>query len=217
VLTSEGVANGLFEKIEQIEEALMERAYLCENTREYELTKHISLRLHFPLELLRLKATGRCEIEIPEWMFDCDHPGHYLSCIKNVNLTLPAVVGPLHRRALPAHAALTLLSSVTRVQPYLIDDPAVCCEDESHDGSNKVTSLEPYLDPARCCNDDEPQKGYEVVPVDPHIVRHYPATEAIATSSSQNDAGLFELSFHDERYLPFEFQGAISRWRMEVP
>jgi hypothetical protein len=26
-----------------------------------------------------------------------------------------------------------------------------------------------------------------------------------------------ELSFHDERYLPFEFLGAVSRWRIELP
>ena len=45
----------------------------------------------------------------------------------------------------------------------------------------------------------------------------YAATEAIATSSGQNDSGLFELSFRDERYLPFEFAGAVSRWRIELP
>jgi hypothetical protein len=28
---------------------------------------------------------------------------------------------------------------------------------------------------------------------------------------------LFELNFHDERYLPFEGAGAISRWRFELP
>jgi hypothetical protein len=167
----------------------MERAYVCENTREYELTKHISLRLNFPLEFLRLKATGYCEIEIPEWMFDCDYPGQYLRRIKNVTLTLPAVVGPYTG----VHCRLTLLSSVTRVEPYLIDPPA------------------------GCCNGEEPRNGYEIVPDDPRIVRRYAATEAIATSSGQNDSGMFELSFRDERYLPFEFHGGVSRWRIELP
>ena len=37
----------------------------------------------------------------------------------------------------------------------------------------------------------------------------YAAREAIATSSGQNDSGLFELNFRDERYLPFEFHGAM--------
>ena len=31
------------------------------------------------------------------------------------------------------------------------------------------------------------------------------------------DAGLFELSFRDERYLPFEGAGVISEWKMELP
>ena len=33
----------------------------------------------------------------------------------------------------------------------------------------------------------------------------------------QNDSGLFELNFRDERYLPFEGAGAISGWRLELP
>jgi hypothetical protein len=41
--------------------------------------------------------------------------------------------------------------------------------------------------------------------------------EAIVTSTGQNDAGLFEPSLRDERYLPFEGAGAISRWRLELP
>ena len=40
---------------------------------------------------------------------------------------------------------------------------------------------------------------------------------AIATSSGQNDAGMFELNFKDERYLPFEGAGVISGWRLELP
>jgi hypothetical protein len=40
---------------------------------------------------------------------------------------------------------------------------------------------------------------------------------AIATSSAQNDSGMFELNFKDERYLPFEGAGAISRWSLELP
>ena len=60
----------------------MEKAYLDENRRELELTKHISLRLHFPAAYLRLRTTGGCEISIPEWMFDLDYPGHYLRRIK---------------------------------------------------------------------------------------------------------------------------------------
>jgi Tc toxin complex TcA C-terminal TcB-binding domain/Neuraminidase-like domain len=40
---------------------------------------------------------------------------------------------------------------------------------------------------------------------------------AIAASSGQNDSGMFELNFKDERYLPFEGAGVISKWRLELP
>lgn len=41
--------------------------------------------------------------------------------------------------------------------------------------------------------------------------------QSIATSSAQNDDGLFELSFRDDRYLPFEGAGAISQWHLQFP
>ncbi|HEU5381439.1 MAG TPA: hypothetical protein VFV38_38945 [Ktedonobacteraceae bacterium] len=41
-------------------------------------------------------------------------------------------------------------------------------------------------------------------------------TSKIVTSSAQNDSGLFELRFEDERYLPFEGAGAISNWRLTL-
>jgi len=41
-------------------------------------------------------------------------------------------------------------------------------------------------------------------------------TTAMATSSAQNDSGMFELNFRDERYLPFEGMGAISTWQIEM-
>lgn len=52
---------------------------------------------------------------------------------------------------------------------------------------------------------------------DSRFVDNLVPLQAIAASSAQNDSGLFELNFHDERYLPFEGAGAISRWRVELP
>lgn len=40
---------------------------------------------------------------------------------------------------------------------------------------------------------------------------------AIATSSGQSDSGVFEFSFRDERYMPFEGAGAISGWSLSLP
>ena len=42
-------------------------------------------------------------------------------------------------------------------------------------------------------------------------------TTSIATSTAQNDGGVFEMSFRDERYLPFEGAGAVSSWRLTLP
>jgi hypothetical protein len=40
--------------------------------------------------------------------------------------------------------------------------------------------------------------------------------QKIAISKAVNDSGLFELNFHDERYLPFEGTGAVSDWELEM-
>jgi hypothetical protein len=183
---------------ERLESALhhMEMAYLNENLREYELTKHISLRLQFPMAFLRLRATGRCEIDIPEWMFDADYPGQFMRRIRNVTLTIPCVTGPYTG----VHCRLTLLSSVTRIDPRLAAPARGCC-----------CATTPCA-----CKGDEAAR-YRLSPDDPRAVKIFGAREAIATSSGQNDSGLFELSFSDPRYLPFEFMGAVSRWRLELP
>ncbi|WP_438033698.1 neuraminidase-like domain-containing protein [Sorangium sp. So ce204] len=39
----------------------------------------------------------------------------------------------------------------------------------------------------------------------------------VATSTAQNDAGVLEFGFRDERYMPFEGSGAISSWRLTLP
>jgi Tc toxin complex TcA C-terminal TcB-binding domain len=52
---------------------------------------------------------------------------------------------------------------------------------------------------------------------DDRFVSNFAAVQSIATSHAQNDSGLFELNFRDERYLPFEGAGVISRWRIELP
>lgn len=40
---------------------------------------------------------------------------------------------------------------------------------------------------------------------------------SISSSTANNDSGVFELNFRDERYLPFEGAGAISEWKLELP
>ena len=44
----------------------------------------------------------------------------------------------------------------------------------------------------------------------------FASIQSIATSSATDDAGLFQLRFDDERYLPFEGAGAISSWSLRL-
>lgn len=53
---------------------------------------------------------------------------------------------------------------------------------------------------------DQPDYRRDVVPI-----------QSVAISTGSGDSGMFELNFRDERYLPFEGAGAISRWRFELP
>lgn len=181
--------------------------------REYELSKHISLRLQFPLAFLQLKTLGWCEFELPEWLFDLDYPGHYLRRIKNVSVTIPCVVGPY----VGVHCRLQLLSSGIRMEPTLPTETKCCCKKDAP----CIGPLPPHR-PSPC----QDQTHAESQPVcvsayaDPNaLTRDFLTTEAIATSSGQNDSGLFELSFRDEKLrAPFEFAGAAaSRWRIELP
>jgi len=96
----------------------MEMAYHENNKREFELTKHISLRQLNPLALLTLKAKGACEVTLPEWVYDMDGPGHYMRRIKNVNLTIPSVAGPYTS----VNCTLTLIKSSLRKSPLLKDN-----------------------------------------------------------------------------------------------
>src|SRR5262249_4509742 len=161
----------------------LEHAYLEQNKREYEITKHASLLLNDPWALMELKTSGRCEVDLPELLFDADYPGHYFRRIKNVTLNIPCVVGPYTS----INCTLTLLKSKVRVKPSA--------------GTGESAAKE-YVEKVG----EDGRFTYDLAPL-----------QRIATSQAQNDSGLFELSFRDERYLPFECVGAISTWRIELP
>ena len=155
----------------------LESAHLDQNAREHELTKHISIAALNPFALIALRETGRCEIALPESLFDLDYPGHYMRRIKSVSLTVPCIAGPYTG----VHGTLTLLSHRVRRDP---------------------TAQRPYA--AEGDNDTR-------------FASSFSAVQSIATSTAQNDAGLFEVNLRDERYLPFEGAGVESRWRLDMP
>jgi hypothetical protein len=156
----------------------LDMAYAELNQREYELTKHISLREWYPLALESLRRTGSCSIELAEQIFDLDCPGHYYRRIKSVAVSIPSVTGPYTS----VNCNLRLEESKIRKKPTSLggkwypDDPSADERFDSFGGSS----------------------------------------DSIVTSSSQNDTGMFETNLRDERYLPFEGSGVISKWTLEL-
>lgn len=155
----------------------MEAGYMDRNKREYEITKHVSLALLDPLAIVRLRATGVCDFDIPEAMFDLDHAGHYFRRIKTVSISLPCIAGPY--TSVSAKLSLTANKYRKTTAPG-----AQYAEDPGNDS---------------------------------RFVYNVGAIQSIAASNGQNDSGMFELNFRDDRYLPFEGTGAVSNWRLELP
>ncbi|MFE2998005.1 neuraminidase-like domain-containing protein [Nocardia sp. NPDC059246] len=158
----------------------MERAYRDNNTRDYELTKHISLAQVDPFALLQLKTTGSATVTIPEVAFDLDYSNHFKRRIKSLSVTMLCSAGPY------TSVGMTLSLVANKYRKTIAEKPAP--NDYAEDPGN----------------DDR--------------FAYNPGTIAsIATSTAVSDSGLFELNFHDERYLPFEGAGAISTWQIELP
>jgi hypothetical protein len=149
----------------------MEKIYIENNVRDFEITQSFSMALLSPDALLDLRQKGKCEFTIPEIAFDLFYPGQYKRFIKSVRLSIPCVVGPFTNIS----ATLTLKNSWIRRSIY-------------------GTGTPPPMEIVTAAQNN-----------------------SISTSSAQNDAGVFELNFHDERYLPFEGAGAVSKWELVLP
>ena len=72
----------------------LDGAFTEKHKRKNELTKQVSLAILDPVALNDLRTTGACDFDIPELMYDLDHPGHYMRRIKAVTVSIPAVTGP---------------------------------------------------------------------------------------------------------------------------
>ena len=154
-------ASGLIHDLKRLEAEHIKR-----NRRVPELTKHVSLAVLDPVQLIELRATGKCSFKIPEVLFEMDHPGHIARRIKSVALSVPCVTGPYTG----VSCKLSLISSSIKKQ-----------------------------------GGQEP--GRVLAPA-----------EAVFTSSSNNDSGLWEPNLRDDRYLPFEGAGAVdSEWELRLP
>jgi len=177
----------------------LERDYMSNNCRELELSKRVSLRESFPKEFIELRLWGRCEIDIKEWRFDLDHPGLWMRRLKSVTVSVPCVSGAYTG----VHARVRLVSSKIRTRPLVRQAPADCCKPQ-------------HIEKQHCCCNDTSDSKCE----DPYLVQNFASERSsatlTATSHGQEDSGLFEANYRDERYLPFEYEGAISRWTVEM-
>jgi hypothetical protein len=88
----------------------MERTYLEKNVREQEITQTLSVMQLNPRAILDLRETGRCQINLPEFIYDLLYPGQYRRLIRSVRLTIPCITGPFTNIS----AKLTLLNSRVR-------------------------------------------------------------------------------------------------------
>jgi hypothetical protein len=109
-------------------------------------------------------------------------------------MTIPCVVGP-HTGI---HARIELSDSKIRVLPLLVERNA------AKDYISAPRDLAQLYE-CRSLTDDE------------RFVHLYGSCKSIATSTGESDTGLFQLNMGGERYLPFEYAGAVSRWRLQLP
>lgn len=159
----------------------LDAAYIAQNRRELEITKHVSLALTNPMALLQFKESGSCFFDLPEELFDLDYQGHYFRRIKSVSISIPCVVGPYTT----VNCTLRLIKNSTRIN-------------------------------SQAGNQYEHNNDQGIFTDDPRFRESLSNITSIAASTAQNDSGMFELNFRDERYLPFEGTGAISTWKLEL-
>jgi hypothetical protein len=101
----------------------MELAYLDSDSRDLEITRNVSLLAHAPLELIKLRKTGVCEMELPETLFADDVPGLYYRRVKTCSVMIPCGVGPYTS----LNCTLTLLKNWIRIgsnpaDPQFLED-----------------------------------------------------------------------------------------------
>lgn len=157
----------------------MEKAYMEQNKRDYEIKIPVSLQMIDPQALIDLRKEGSCTFDVPELLYDIYYPGQFFRRIKSLYISIPCIAGPNTN----VGVKLTLLKNRVRKNSRVSD------------------------------SDDYQYKGIEDTRFNHNLI----GIQSIATSNAQNDSGMFELNFRDERYFPFEGAGAICSMRLELP
>lgn len=178
----------------------MESAYLLRNERRLSLVKTISLRRllqqsagedgesDWASVIARLRSAGTLDFQLKPSLFDRDYPGHYSRQLAQVSVSLPGVLGPYE------NARLTLSQSSSS---YL---------------------LKPDLGGSKYLYQQAQELEGDHEDIDPRFVISNPRlNQQVAISGDLDDAGAQGARQGDERYLPFEGTGAVSRWTLTFP
>jgi hypothetical protein len=173
----------------------MENAHIQCNERRLSIKKTVDLRGTQTgdewLATLKSLASAPLVFEFKSADFDKNYPGHYLRQLRHVSVSF-VTTSAAGERLENVCAILMQTDSTTLVEP-------------TSEGAD-------YL--------------YAPATKAPaSIKRNLRVQQQIALSSGEADDGLgfhkadwvYELMFHDGRYLPFEGTGAISRWQLSFP
>jgi hypothetical protein len=94
----------------------LQASYLDLNRRRFELSRYISLAAINPAALRQLLATGSCDFDLSEDLFDNDYPGHYNRRLVRASVT---VVYPNPGKFDNVKGTLTLAANKVRVSTDL--------------------------------------------------------------------------------------------------
>ncbi|WLG51635.1 neuraminidase-like domain-containing protein [Pseudomonas sp. FP1742] len=166
----------------------MKNAWLLGNERELEIRKTVSLRVLHAKEEVRESVTDTSASASKQ---SINKPWEDIksTLIKNGSCEFE-LTETLFEDDYPGHR-------LRRIKSISISLPAVLGPYEDIRATLTQTSSEVFL--------PGPDKK---------SMKNLRANQQIALSTGVDDSGLFTLSFQDERYLPFEYTGAISKWQL---
>lgn len=176
----------------------MKNAYLLGNERELEIRKTVSLRRLHAKEEIKTNVAGVPAPSINKpWDDTLVADNTSIKGIKSILVDTGScefeLTQSLFENDYPGHR-------LRRIRRISISLPSI---------------LGPYEDICATLT----QTGSEVVipGTDKTVMKSLRANQQIALSTGIDDNGLFTLNFQDDRYLPFEFTGAISKWQLSFP
>ena len=170
----------------------LEKEFLNRNERRLELTKTISLRQLFEAGTFVSKACWK----------------DVLVELNNTGKLDFEFSQQLFDHDYPGHYCRQIVSVGVSLPAVLGPYQDVCA---TLTQTASTTALDPNVDSLDYLYGDKK----EVPP--PHILLNLRSHQQVGVSNGMDDAGLHQLMFGDERYLPFEGTGALSRWQLYFP